>query len=114
MKRYVEGEDRSQATLFPERLEDYIAEDSPVRVIDVFVDELELFELGFEGMEPEATGRPSRGNAFTHTPHHGVDMEVTRSADRQSHQRKSRMVAISMSGSGEGPGGVTGPGYSPI
>ena len=59
MKRYVEGEDRSQATLFPERLDDYIAEDNPVRVIDVFVDELGLFELGFEGMEPEATGRPA-------------------------------------------------------
>ena len=59
MKRYVEGEDRSQATLFPERLDDYIAEDNPVRVIDVFVEELDLFELGFEGMEPEATGRPA-------------------------------------------------------
>ena len=42
MKRYVEGEDRSQAILFPERLDDYIAEDNPVRVIDVFVDELDL------------------------------------------------------------------------
>jgi len=59
MKRYVEGEDRSQATLFPERLDDYIAEDNPVRVIDVFVDELDLLELGFQGMEPEATGRPA-------------------------------------------------------
>jgi transposase len=59
MKRYVEGQDRSQATLFPERLDDYIAEDNPVRVIDVFVDELDLAELGFEGMEPEATGRPA-------------------------------------------------------
>jgi transposase len=59
MKRYVEGEDRTQATLFPERLDDYIAEDNPVRVIDVFVEELELGELGFEGMEPEATGRPA-------------------------------------------------------
>jgi transposase len=59
MKRYVEGEDRSQATLFPERLDDYIAEDNPVRVIDVFVDELDLAELGFQGMEPEETGRPA-------------------------------------------------------
>ena len=41
MKRYVEGQDRSQATLFPERLDDYIVEDNPVRVIDVFVDELD-------------------------------------------------------------------------
>jgi len=57
MKRYVEGENRSQSTLFPESLEDYIAEDNPVRVVDVFVDELDLKELGFEGAEPEATGR---------------------------------------------------------
>ena len=42
MKRFVEGEDRSQSTLFPERLDDYIEEDNPVRVIDVFVDELDL------------------------------------------------------------------------
>src|ERR1700692_4406450 len=58
MKRYVEGENRSQSTLFPERLEDYIAEDNPVRVVDVFVDELDLKALGFEGAEPEVTGRP--------------------------------------------------------
>ena len=42
MKRIIEGEDRSQSTLFPEHLDDYIAEDNPVRVIDVFVDELDL------------------------------------------------------------------------
>jgi len=58
MKRYVEGENRSQSTLFPERLDDYIAEDNPVRVVDVFVDELDFKALGFEGAEPEATGRP--------------------------------------------------------
>ena len=59
MKRYVEGEDRSQSVLFPEKLDDYIGEDNPVRVIDVFVDELNLKKLGFDGMEPEATGRPA-------------------------------------------------------
>jgi transposase len=59
MKRYVEGENRSQSTLFPESLDDYIAEDNPVRVVDVFVDELDLKTLGFEGAEPEATGRPA-------------------------------------------------------
>src|ERR1700731_1863146 len=58
MKRFIEGEDRSQSTLFPEHLDDYIAEDNPVRVIDVFVDELDLMALGFEGMQPEVTGRP--------------------------------------------------------
>ncbi len=59
MRRFVEGADRVQSTLFPERLEDRIGEDNPVRVIDVFVDELDLAELGFGGVDPEATGRPS-------------------------------------------------------
>ena len=59
MKRYVVGQDRSQSTLFPEVLDEYIAEDNPVRVVDVFVEELELRDLGFEGAEPEVTGRPA-------------------------------------------------------
>ena len=59
MRRFVEGMDRSQSTLFPECLEDWIAADNPVRVIDVFVDELDLGALGFGGVEPEVTGRPS-------------------------------------------------------
>src|SRR5664280_1618123 len=59
MRRFVEGADRGQSTLFPERVEDWIGEDNSVRVIDVFVDELDLGELGFSGVDPEATGRPS-------------------------------------------------------
>jgi len=59
MKRFVEGVDRGQSTLFPECLEDWIIEDNPVRVIDVFVGELDLGDLGFGGVDPEATGRPS-------------------------------------------------------
>src|SRR5882762_7700510 len=59
MRRFVQGLDRGQSTLFPDRLEDWIGEDNPVRVIDVFVDELDLAELGFSGVDPEATGRPS-------------------------------------------------------
>ena len=59
MRRFVEGADRVQSTLFPECLEDWIGGDNPVRVIDVFVDELDLAELGFGGVDPEATGRPS-------------------------------------------------------
>ena len=59
MKRFIQGEDRSQSTLFPERLDEYIAEDHAVRVIDVFVDELDLGELGFERVIPEVTGRPA-------------------------------------------------------
>src|SRR3984957_10757089 len=59
MRRFVEGVDRGQTTLFPECLEDWIGEDNPVRVVDVFVEELNLAELGFGGVDPEATGRPS-------------------------------------------------------
>jgi len=59
MSRFIEGEHRQQSTLFPERIEDYISEENPVRVIDVFVDELDLFELGFSSVEPKATGRPA-------------------------------------------------------
>ena len=59
MKRFVEGADRGQSALFPECLEDWIGEDNPVRVIDVFVEELDLGGLGFGGVDPEATGRPS-------------------------------------------------------
>jgi transposase len=59
MKRFVEGTDRWQATLFPECLADWIDENNPVQVIDVFVDELDLAALGFDGVTPEVTGRPS-------------------------------------------------------
>ncbi len=59
MRRFVEGADRGQSMLFPECLEDWIGEDNPVRVIDVFVDELDLWQLGFGGVDPEITGRPS-------------------------------------------------------
>ena len=59
MTRFVVGDDRSQSTLFPELLDDYLGDDNPVRAIDVFVDELDLAKLGFGGVEPEATGRPA-------------------------------------------------------
>ena len=58
MKRFIEGVDRGQSTLFPESLEDWIDADNPVQVIDVFVDELDLGDLGFVRAAPEATGRP--------------------------------------------------------
>ena len=57
MSGFIEGEDRTQGTLFPERLDDYVAEDNPVRVIDVFIDDLDVSGLGFKA-EPAATGRP--------------------------------------------------------
>jgi hypothetical protein len=59
MRRFVEGVDRSQTSLFPESLEDWVSENNPVRVIDAFVDALDLRTLGFDGVMPEATGRPS-------------------------------------------------------
>ena len=49
MKRFVEGIDRGQATLFPEYLEDWIDGDNPVQVIDAFVEKLDLYGLGFDG-----------------------------------------------------------------
>jgi transposase len=58
MGRFVEGEDRSQSTLLHERLDDYVTEDNPVRVVDVFVDNLDLTALGFERAIAQATGRP--------------------------------------------------------
>jgi transposase len=59
MKRFIDGESRDQVTLLPECLDDYIGEDNSVRVIDLFVDQLDLCALGFEGMSPAVTGRPS-------------------------------------------------------
>ncbi len=60
MKRFVEGIDRGQRTLYPERLEDWIGEDNPVRVIDVFVDELDLGGLGFGRVEYSHKARAAR------------------------------------------------------
>ncbi len=59
MNRFIQGEDRTQSTLLPELLDDYIAEANPVRVVDVYVDELDLGKLGFKGVDPAATGRPA-------------------------------------------------------
>src|SRR5437764_3503342 len=58
MARFVEGMDRVQASLLPERLEDWVDENNPVRAVDVFVDALDLVELGFDSAQPMATGRP--------------------------------------------------------
>jgi transposase len=59
MKRFIQGEDRTQGTLLPELLDDYVCAENPVRVVDVFVDHLDLGALGFTGVEPDITGRPS-------------------------------------------------------
>jgi transposase len=57
MSGFIEGENRQQSTFFPERVDDYIGEDSPVRVIDYFIDKLDISGLGFKA-EPATTGRP--------------------------------------------------------
>ncbi len=58
MKRFIEGLDRGQSTLFPECLEDWVGEDNAVRAVEAFVAALDLGELGFGGVDPQATGRP--------------------------------------------------------
>jgi len=59
MKRFIEGVDRTQAMLLPERVEDYVGADNPVRVVEAFVEQLDLRAMGFEGSDPQATGRPA-------------------------------------------------------
>ena len=59
MTRFIEGENRFQATLLPQRLDEYIADDNPVRVIEAFVNRLDLKDLGFERAEPSEMGRPA-------------------------------------------------------
>src|SRR5271166_4718747 len=59
MKRFVEGQDRRQLILLPDCLDDCVGEDNPVRIVDAFIDELDLAVLGFDGVVPEVTGRPA-------------------------------------------------------
>jgi len=59
MKQHIEGEDRTQVALLPECLDDYVLQDNPVRVIEVFVDQLDLRQMGFDGAAPAVTGRPA-------------------------------------------------------
>ena len=59
MAAFVQGADRGQAALLPECLDDWVDESNPVRAVDVFVDALDLRELGFGGVDPAATGRPA-------------------------------------------------------
>lgn len=58
MSHHIQGQGRHQVTLFPEALDDFVSEDNPVRVIDVFVDEADLNKLGFERVQAKYTGRP--------------------------------------------------------
>ena len=64
MAGFIEGVDRGQSVLFPDRLDDWIGEDSVVRVVDFFVDELDLQRLGFASSAPTRTGRPGYHPSF--------------------------------------------------
>jgi hypothetical protein len=57
MKRFIKGECRTQTTLLPESIDDYITDTNPVRIVDAFVDELDLGQLGFDGVEPALNRR---------------------------------------------------------
>lgn len=59
MSRFIEGQDRQQVTLLPEFLDDLITEDNTVRIVDAFINELDLAALEFQGLQPASTGRPS-------------------------------------------------------
>lgn len=59
MKRFIEGQSRTQGTLLPEMIDEYVEESNPVRIVDVFVDELDLEQMGFSGVTPAETGRPA-------------------------------------------------------
>ena len=67
MSKFIEGQDRSQGTLFPERLDDYVEEDSPVRVIDVFIDDLDISGLGFKAEPKPEISRSSMNTSITRT-----------------------------------------------
>ncbi len=58
MTHHIKGQSRHQSTLFPEVIDNFVTKDSPVRVIDVFVDQLDLLSLGFESVTAKQTGRP--------------------------------------------------------
>jgi hypothetical protein len=75
MTRFVVGDDHSQNTLFPGRLDGYLDEDNPVRAIDVFVDELDLAGPGFGSVESEATGRPDDTLTIT-AKHYALQAQV--------------------------------------
>ena len=64
MTRFIQGIDRTQATLFPESIDEYVTEDNPVRVVDLFVDEIDLVDLGFGRVAPASTGRPGYHHRF--------------------------------------------------
>lgn len=91
MKRFIQGVYRGQSTLLPESLDDYVSDTNPVRVVDVFVDELNLVNLGFEGAIPADTGRPAYHPAILLKIYIYGYLEPTFGA-RSSTQRRAHVV----------------------
>ena len=91
MKRFVDGMDRGQITLFPAVLDDYIGDDNPVRAIDVFVDELDLGELGFVGVAPAATGPAPLLKIYIYGYFNRVQSDRKSTRLNSSHSGESRM-----------------------
>jgi len=87
MTRFVVGDDRSQSTLFPERLDDYLGSDNPVRAIDVLVDELDLSKLGFDGVGAGGDSRAQLPNGRTQ-----IKQLPTRKLLLHSRRRQARSI----------------------
>jgi transposase len=89
MKRFIEGDERSQVTLLPECLDDYIAEDNPVRVVDVFVDELRLHDLASKGPNrPRRAGRRTTQQSYSRSTSTAISTASNR-ADAWSEKRNA-------------------------
>jgi transposase len=78
MKRFIQGDHRGQGTLLPESLDDYVSDTNPVRVVDVFVDELDLVNLGFDSAIPADTGRPGHHPAILLKIYISISTEFSR------------------------------------
>ena len=96
MKRFIQGEHRGQGTLLPSSLDDYVSDTNPVRVVDVFIDELDLVNLGLEGAIPADTGRPAY---HSRDPAKDLDLRLSQSHSvepaagaRSSTQRRADVV----------------------
>src|SRR5208282_1532814 len=115
MKRFIEGEDRTQVTLFPESLDDYVAEDNPVRVIDVFINELDLTGLGFRAAPRSRTISLPCDHCAPPTPSESADAARRRSSGSWKLRSTPRLSSSSSLRSGAARcGGTTSISFSSI
>src|SRR6266571_7170379 len=104
MRRFIDGEDRMQQALLPHSLEDYVSEENPVRVIEVFINELDLAALGFSGVTPAATGRPAyHPSTLLKIYLYGYlnRLQSSRRLERET-QRNPGVIRVSLTGQGRG------------